>query len=160
MSRDCSTLPNFCAKDIRVQAVIIAELKLGDIERQVLFADLVDGPDHAALDQRPEPLDRVRVDGADDILPLRMIDDGARGFVACAAPSSGRRSRLRSPASGRRGAALESPTHCAVDLMKAKTSTAERPPGGEARLRRRADDALALAPLPARPQYTRAFGSM
>lgn len=37
--------PNCRSEDIRVQSVIIAELKLGDIERQILFADF--GPDHA-----------------------------------------------------------------------------------------------------------------
>jgi len=38
-------------EDVRIQAVIMAELEFGDIERQVFFADLVKRPDHAAFDQ-------------------------------------------------------------------------------------------------------------
>jgi hypothetical protein len=69
-------------ENIRVQAVIIAELELGDIERKVLFADLVEGADPAALDQRPEALNRVRVDAADTPLPAGMT------FVRCEVASA------------------------------------------------------------------------
>lgn len=54
-------------EDVRVQTVVIAELELGDIERQILFADLVEGPDHAALDERDkgqnsgEPSEHLRI---------------------------------------------------------------------------------------------------
>ena len=65
-------------EDVRVQAVIIAELELGHIEREVLFADLVESPDHAPLDQRPEAFTRVRVNGADDVLPFGVVDRGVR----------------------------------------------------------------------------------
>ena len=61
-------------KDVRVQAVIITELELGDIDRQVLFADLVEGSNHAALDQRPEAFNRVRVDSADDVLAVVVVN--------------------------------------------------------------------------------------
>ena len=63
-----------CPENVRVQPVIIAELKLGDIERQVLFADLVEGPDHAALDQRPEAFNCVRVNGTDDVLAVVVVN--------------------------------------------------------------------------------------
>ena len=61
---DCRT------ENVRVQAVVIPELELCDIERQVLFADLVECPDHAAFDQRPEALNRVCVNRADNILAV------------------------------------------------------------------------------------------
>ena len=56
-----------CSKNVFVLPVVVAELKLRDIQRQVLGADLVEGADHAALEDRPETLNRVRVDRADDV---------------------------------------------------------------------------------------------
>jgi hypothetical protein len=41
------------SEDVRVFAVIIAELKLGNIERHVFLADLVEAPDDPALEDRP-----------------------------------------------------------------------------------------------------------
>ena len=64
-------------EDVRVQAIVIAELEFGDIERQIFSADLVETADHPALNQRPEPFDGLRVDSADNIFPARVID------VAC-----------------------------------------------------------------------------
>src|SRR5260370_12608609 len=61
-------------EDIHVQSVVIAELELRDIERQILFADLVERPDHAALDERPETLDRLSVDRADDVLLFGVVN--------------------------------------------------------------------------------------
>jgi hypothetical protein len=48
------------------------------IEREVLGADLVECADDAALEDRPEALDRVGVDRADDILAARVRDDVMR----------------------------------------------------------------------------------
>ena len=69
-----SAFADCCTENVRVQTVVIAELELGDIERKVLFADLVEGSDHAAFDQRPEALNRVRVNGADDVLAVMMVN--------------------------------------------------------------------------------------
>jgi hypothetical protein len=41
----------------------------------------VERPDHVALDKRPEAFDRVRVNGADDILPGSMVNGAKRGFT-------------------------------------------------------------------------------
>jgi hypothetical protein len=41
-------------EDVGVMAIIVAELEFGDIKRQIFFADLMKGADHAALDQRPK----------------------------------------------------------------------------------------------------------
>jgi len=66
------------AEDVRVLSVVVAELKLRDVQRQVLGADLVEGADHAALEDRPEALDGVGVDRADDIFALAVVDDRMR----------------------------------------------------------------------------------
>ena len=61
-------------KDVRIMPVIIAKLELGNIERKVLSADLVEGADAAALDERREALNRVGVNGANSVFALAMID--------------------------------------------------------------------------------------
>jgi hypothetical protein len=66
---------NCRSKNIGVLAVIVSELKLSDIERHVLAADLVERPDDTALEYRPEALNRVRVDRADNIFMRGVIDD-------------------------------------------------------------------------------------
>ncbi len=55
-----------CAEDIGVGAVVIAKLKLRNIERHVFAADLVERADHAALKDRPEALDCLSVDRSDN----------------------------------------------------------------------------------------------
>ena len=39
------------AEDVLIHAVVIPELKFGDVERKILFADLVERADHAALNR-------------------------------------------------------------------------------------------------------------
>ncbi len=75
-------------ENVRVRPVIIAELELGDIERRVLFADLVEGSDHAALDQRPEAFKRVRVNDADTRLPAGMMSVQCEGGARPNLPES------------------------------------------------------------------------
>ena len=48
------TFRNRRTKDICVIAIIIAELELGNIQRHVFLADLVEAPDDPALENRPE----------------------------------------------------------------------------------------------------------
>jgi hypothetical protein len=62
-------------KDVRIGAVIIAELKLRDVQRQIFFADFVKAAHDPAFQDRPKAFDRVGVDGADDVLPLGVIDN-------------------------------------------------------------------------------------
>src|SRR5437899_538455 len=69
------------SEDVCVFAVIVAELELSDIERKVLFADLVEGADAAALNQRPEAFNRVGMDRADNVIALGMIDNDVRIFL-------------------------------------------------------------------------------
>lgn len=66
------------AENVLIHAVIVAELELRDIQRQVLLADLVEGADDATLKDRPEPFNRVRVDRTDDVLPRTVANELVR----------------------------------------------------------------------------------
>lgn len=61
-------------KDVGIPAIVIAELKFRNIEMQILFADLVIGPDDAALNERPKAFNRLCVDGADNVLMRAMVN--------------------------------------------------------------------------------------
>ena len=49
-----SASPDRLREDVVVLAVVVSELKLRNVEREVLLAHLVERADHAALHQRPE----------------------------------------------------------------------------------------------------------
>ena len=66
------------SENIWAMPVIISELELGNIERKVLFVDLVECADAARLDQRPEPFDGLSVDGANNILLFGVVNDRIR----------------------------------------------------------------------------------
>src|SRR5260370_42514702 len=57
-------------EDVRVVPVIEAEGKLVQVERQIGFADVVVGADHATLEQAPEGLNRI---GADVAAPINDV---------------------------------------------------------------------------------------
>ena len=78
------------AEDIGVSPIVIPKFKLRNIQGQTFTADLVIGPDDAALDERPEAFNRVRVNCANNVL----AGNSARSAIP----------RLRSPlpASGSR----------------------------------------------------------
>jgi hypothetical protein len=46
-------------KNISVLPIVISELKLGNVQRQILIADFVERADNAALKDRPETFNRV-----------------------------------------------------------------------------------------------------
>jgi hypothetical protein len=48
-------------EDVRVHAVVVAELKLGNVQSHVFPADFVERADNTALEDRPESLNRVGV---------------------------------------------------------------------------------------------------
>jgi hypothetical protein len=62
------------AEDVRVVPVIVAELKFRNIQRQILAADLVEAAHDAALQQRLEAVNGLRMHHAIDVLPRGMID--------------------------------------------------------------------------------------
>ena len=71
-----SAFPDRHAEDVIVLAVVVPELELRDVQRQILGADLVERADDPALEDRPEAFNRVRVDRTDNILAGRVIDGG------------------------------------------------------------------------------------
>jgi hypothetical protein len=70
------------SENVRVEAVIIAELKLRDVQRHVLLADLVERADDTALEDRPETLNRLGMNGTDNVLMLGVVNRGVREFLA------------------------------------------------------------------------------
>src|SRR5580658_2890038 len=76
----CSLLTSFdrFAEDVDVQTIVISELELCDVERQILVADLVEIAHDAALDERPETLNRVRMNRADDVLAFGVVNSLVR----------------------------------------------------------------------------------
>ena len=71
---------NCLTENVSVLPVVVPELKLGDVERQIFLADLVECSDHPALNQRPETFNRIGMHRADNILAARMVDCGVRKF--------------------------------------------------------------------------------
>src|SRR6266567_2337344 len=63
------------SEDVRVLPVVVTELELGNVQRKIFLADLVEGADHAAFDDRPEAFNGVGVGCADDVLTVRVVDD-------------------------------------------------------------------------------------
>jgi hypothetical protein len=62
------------AEDVRIVPIVVSELKFRDVQRQILAADLVEAAHDAAFQQRPEAINRLRVDDAINILSRRVID--------------------------------------------------------------------------------------
>ena len=63
------------SENVHVLSVVVTELELGNVERHILGADLVERADHAALHQGPETLNRVGMDGTDNIF-MRLVPNG------------------------------------------------------------------------------------
>lgn len=76
--------PNSFHEDVRVQAIIVAELELGNIQREVLLADLVVCANDAAFNQAPEAFDGVGMDRTHDIVSGLMT----HGFVRVVFPQA------------------------------------------------------------------------
>src|SRR5437762_364625 len=75
---DALASPDCLTEDVFVASVVIPELKLRDVERHIFGADLVEGADNAAFENRPEAFNRVGVDDAVDVLTFGVIDDAVR----------------------------------------------------------------------------------
>src|SRR5579885_2381185 len=63
------------AENVRVLAIVVAELEFRQIERQVLPADVMIRADHATLQDAPERFNVVGVDLAADIFFVHVGDD-------------------------------------------------------------------------------------
>lgn len=73
-----SEISNGLAEDVSIVAIVVSELKLGDIQRQIFGADFMKRANNAALEDRPEAFDRVGVDRAHDVLALAVINNAMR----------------------------------------------------------------------------------
>ncbi len=62
------------AEDVRVVSVVVPEFELGNVQRQILSAHLVEAAHDAALQQRPETIDGLRMNDAVDVLSGRVVD--------------------------------------------------------------------------------------
>ncbi len=58
-----------------VLPVVIAELELGNLERQILGGHFVGGADNTALEDRPEAFDGIRMHRANNILAQRVVNN-------------------------------------------------------------------------------------
>ena len=73
-----SAPPQCCAENVLVLPIVVAELELGNVQRQVFGADLVVAAHDAALEQAPEAFDGVGVNRADDVFASGVIHDAMR----------------------------------------------------------------------------------
>jgi hypothetical protein len=62
------------SENVGVQPIVVPELEFGNVQRQIFVADLVEAAHNAALNERPEALDCVRMNRADDMLTLGMVN--------------------------------------------------------------------------------------
>lgn len=62
------------SENVRILAVIVSELEFGNVQWHVLAAHFVECTDDAALENRPEAFDSLRVDCADNIFTPRMVN--------------------------------------------------------------------------------------
>jgi len=65
-------------ENLRILAVVVAELKLGHVQRKIFSTDLVIGTHNAALEQRPKTFDGVGMNRAHHVLPCGVVDNTVR----------------------------------------------------------------------------------
>ena len=63
---------------IGIKAVVVAELKFRDVQRHILGRHFVKSAHYAALKQRPETLNRVGVNGTDNVLVFAVVNHFVR----------------------------------------------------------------------------------
>src|SRR5438046_2244567 len=71
-SSDASTSCYCRSEDVRILAVIVAKLKLSQIQRQIFLADMMKTSHHTALEQAPERFEIVCMDLTAYILASAM----------------------------------------------------------------------------------------
>jgi hypothetical protein len=70
-----SEMINCCSEDVEFIAIVVAELKLRDIEMEIFLADLVVCCDNTALQDRTEALNRIGVNCANDMLADCVVNE-------------------------------------------------------------------------------------
>src|SRR5260370_26099290 len=71
-----------CSENVCIFPLVVVELKLRNARRHVFLADLVEGSDHAALQDRPEAFDGVGVSRANNVFMRGVVDNGVREISA------------------------------------------------------------------------------
>src|SRR5437016_1659301 len=66
------------AEDVCVAAIVVSELELFDVQRQVFRADLVERADYSALNHAPEAFDGICVNVAMHIFTIPVINRAMR----------------------------------------------------------------------------------
>jgi hypothetical protein len=69
------------SKHVGIHAVIVAELKLGNVQWHIFGAHLVERADYAAFEDRPETFNRVGVNRTDNVLLVTVFYGLARIFL-------------------------------------------------------------------------------
>src|SRR6266508_2952896 len=70
-----------CTENVRVIPIVVPELEFRDIQRQIFAADLVEASHDAALQQRPEAIDCLRMHHAIDVTTARIPHEAMRKIV-------------------------------------------------------------------------------
>jgi len=72
----CGSAPCYSRpEDVRILAIVIPELKFGNVQWQVFGGNLVVGAHDAAFDEAPEAFNRIRMDGADNVFAPTVADN-------------------------------------------------------------------------------------
>jgi len=71
---DASASFNRRSKNIVVEPIVISELKLRDVQRQIFAADLVIAAHDPAFEDAPEAFDGLGVNCTDNVLAFVVID--------------------------------------------------------------------------------------
>ena len=62
------------SKNIGIEPIVVSELKLRDVQRQIFAADLVIAAHNPAFENAPEAFDSLSVDRTDNVLAFTVID--------------------------------------------------------------------------------------
>ena len=63
------------AENIGFAAVVVTELELCEVQRQILLADIMVSAHDSALQERPERFNRIGMRGSDNVFTLSVADD-------------------------------------------------------------------------------------
>jgi hypothetical protein len=75
------TTLNSRSENVRIFPIVVAELKLRNVQRHVFGAHFVERAHHAALEDRPEAFDCLSVNRTDDVLALGVVNGRVRIFL-------------------------------------------------------------------------------
>ena len=70
------------SENVVIHPIVVAELELRDVERQIFRADFVECADDPALHQRPEAFNRIGMDRADNMLASAVVNYAVIVFAA------------------------------------------------------------------------------